>query len=119
MFLPHRWGGKTAGPVGRAARESGQGLTAAAISGVVRADGRLVVFLPHPFLSVAYSQTKQFFFSGASHKTAQDSRMSAFDAAIARDNLPSANPDPTVRLVHGDTQENQDDERKGRFVPDR
>ncbi len=35
---------KTAGSGGRAAREPGQGLTAAAISGVVRADGCLAVF---------------------------------------------------------------------------
>ena len=35
---------KTAGPGGRVGRESGQGLTAAAISVSVRADGRLAVF---------------------------------------------------------------------------
>ncbi len=35
---------KTVGPDGRVAREPGQGLTAAAISGVVRAGGVLAVF---------------------------------------------------------------------------
>ena len=37
----------TAGPIGRSARESGQGLIAAAISGVVRAAGVLAVFPGH------------------------------------------------------------------------
>jgi len=38
--------GKMAGPAGRVARETGQGLTAAAISVVVRAGGYLATFPP-------------------------------------------------------------------------
>jgi molybdenum cofactor biosynthesis enzyme len=42
MFVPVTE--KTVGPVGRVAREPGQSLTAAAISGVVRASVSLAVF---------------------------------------------------------------------------
>jgi|GEM_PF-2061649 len=45
---------RTAGPDGRAAREFGQGLTAAAISVAVRAIGRLVVL---PVASVRYPKS--------------------------------------------------------------